>query len=113
MSNEQPTVEELFIREAMKHLTEKQRKVWEYYIFEKYTQDEIARILGKKRTTIQTQIAQCEKAITKWCKSHQFVYEMLKAEQPVVELDDIPNGQWQADAWSHKTPIRTNKGYDD
>lgn len=76
--SEHPSPEELLIREAVKWLTPKQRAVWEYYTYDRFTQDEIAQKLGKKRTTIETQIKQCETRIAKWCRSNMIAYNLLK-----------------------------------
>ncbi len=75
---EHPTVEQLFIQMAVKHLTKKQKKVWELHQYDRLTQDEIAKKLGKARTTVLTQIRQAEARIKRWCASHMEVYEVLK-----------------------------------
>lgn len=75
---EHPTVPQLFIQMAVKHLTKKQMQVWELHQYDRLTQDEIATKLGKARTTIQTQIHQAEKRIKKWCASHMETYYLLK-----------------------------------
>ena len=78
---EHPTVEQLFIAMAVKHLTKKQKQVWELHQFDRLTQDEIATKLGKARTTVLTQIRQAEARIKRWCVAHVKVYEVLKARQ--------------------------------
>lgn len=80
VNNEHPTPEQLFVREAIKHLTPKQRVVWELYNYDKLSQRAIAIRLGKQRTTIQTQIAQCEARIAKWCKMNMSTYKVIKQE---------------------------------
>lgn len=79
-ANEHPRPEEVMIRQAVRYLTPTQRKVWHLYNYDRLTQDEIAVKLGKKRTTIQTQIRQCEARITKWCKSNMAAYRVIKQE---------------------------------
>ncbi len=81
---EHPTVEQLFIAMAVKHLTKKQKQVWELHQFDRLTQDEIATRLGKARTTVLTQIHQAERRIKKWCANHMKTYEMLKEKQKEI-----------------------------
>ena len=104
-----PTVEQLFIREATKCLTAKQRAVWEYHNYDRLTQEEIAEKLNKARTTIETQIGQCERAIAKWCKEHKDVYEMLKSQSSPKEVPDRANGVREARDAKHQTPRRETK----
>ena len=78
--NEQPRPEEVMIRQAVRYLTPIQRKVWHLYNYDRLTQDEIAIKLGKKRTTIETQIRQCEARIVRWCKSNMAAYNLIKQE---------------------------------
>lgn len=79
-ANEHPRPEEVMVRQAVRYLTPKQRKVWHLYNYDRLTQDEIAQKLGKKRTTIETQIRQCEARIVKWCKSNMVAYNLIKQE---------------------------------
>lgn len=78
--SEHPTPEQLLVREAAKHLTAKQRVVWELHIYDKLSERAIARKLGKARTTIATQIKQCETRIAKWCKNNMQAYNLIKRE---------------------------------
>lgn len=78
--SEHPTPEQLLVREAAKHLTEKQRVVWELHIYDKLSERKIAARLGKSRTTIATQIRQCEARIEKWCKANMSAYRLIKQE---------------------------------
>ena len=78
---EHPTTEQLFIQMAVKHLTRKQKKVWELHQYDRLTQDEIATKLGKKRTTVLTQIHQAERRIKKWCLAHMETYRVLQERQ--------------------------------
>lgn len=79
-SNEHPRTEEVMIRQAVRYLTPIQRKVWHLYNYDRLTQDEIAKKLRKKRTTIETQIRQCEARIIKWCKANMAAYKLIKQE---------------------------------
>ena len=78
---EHPTVEQVFILMAVKHLTKKQKQVWEFHQYDRLTQDEIATKLGKARTTILTQIRQAERRIKRWCMDHMETYQLLKEKQ--------------------------------
>lgn len=78
--SESPKPEQVMIRQAVRYLTPKQREVWNLYNYDKLTQDEIAQKLGKKRTTIETQVHQCEARIVKWCKMNMETYKMIKQE---------------------------------
>ena len=80
VDNEHPRPEEVMIRQAVRYLTPIQRKVWQLYNYDRLTQDEIATKLGKKRTTIETQIRQCEARIVRWCKSNMAAYHLIKQE---------------------------------
>lgn len=76
--SEQPTVEQLFIREAAKHLTKKQTQVWEYWNYDRLTQDEIAIKLGVSQQSISRCIRACEERIAKWCSENQNVYDVIR-----------------------------------
>jgi len=76
--SEHPTPEQLFMREAAKHLTAKQKIVWEYHNYDRLTQDEIAIKLGISRTGVQHHIRASETRIQKWCEANISVYEMIK-----------------------------------
>lgn len=79
---ENPTTEELFIREALKHLSKEQRVIWELYAYDKLTQDEIAKKLGKAQSSIARRITTIEKQVAKWVKNNMGAYELLKKEYP-------------------------------
>lgn len=76
--SEQPTVEELFIREAVKHLTSKQKQVWEYHNFDKLTQQEIGNKLGISQQAVMGHLRAINERIKKWCDYHQEVYDIIK-----------------------------------
>jgi RNA polymerase sigma factor (sigma-70 family) len=80
-SCEHPTIEQLFMREAYNHLTAKQKKIWEYHIFEKLTQDEIAQKLGITQQTVNAHIRACETRIKKWISENKAAYNLLKDNQ--------------------------------
>lgn len=77
---EHPTPEQIMVRQAVKYLTPKQKRVWELYNYDKLTQDEIAKKLGQKRTTIEGHIHRCEARIAKWCKMNMGAYNLIKTE---------------------------------
>ena len=79
-SSEHPTPEQLLVREAVKFLTPKQKKVWELYNYDRLTQDEIAKKLGVRQQTIQESIKGIEHRIAKWVKSNMGAYNLLKKE---------------------------------
>ncbi len=84
-SAKHPTPEVLLIREAIKYLTPKQRKVWEYHAYDKLTQDEIAHKLKIGQPRVAKHIQAAEKRITKWCKSNMGAYELLKSDFEAME----------------------------
>lgn len=74
-----PTAEQLLLRMAVeKALMNKQRKVWELYNYDRFTQAEIAKKLKCTQQAIDQQIKVIEKQLTKWIKEHSEVYEALK-----------------------------------
>ena len=75
-----PSPEQMLLREAVKYLTPKQKRVWELYNFDKLTQDEIAQKLGVRQQTVQESIKAIEARITKWVASNMGAYELLKAD---------------------------------
>jgi DNA-directed RNA polymerase specialized sigma subunit len=77
-NSEHPTPEQLFIREAAKHLTAKQKVIWDYHNFDKLTQDEIAIKVGIAQPVVSRHIKAINKKIQKWCEANMSVYEMIK-----------------------------------
>ena len=74
-----PKPEELLLRMAVeKALMNKQRKVWEWYNYDRLTSVEIAKKLKIKQQSADEQIKVIEKQLTKWIKEHSEVYEALK-----------------------------------
>lgn len=84
-SSEHPTPEQLLLKEAIKHLTPKQRKVWEYHAYDKLTQDVIAKKLKVSQSMVAQHIAASEARIAKWCKSNMGAYELLKSDFEAME----------------------------
>jgi len=74
------TPEQLFLREAAKHLTPRQRVIWEYHNYDKLTQDQIGKGCHISHQAVQQHIKACEQRIEKWCKEHMWVYDMLKEQ---------------------------------
>jgi RNA polymerase sigma factor (sigma-70 family) len=85
-NSEHPGVEELFIREAAKHLTAKQRAIWEYHNFDRLTQDEIADRVGIKQSTVNAHIRACEERIKRWCDDNRGVYNVIQEQ---LKRDEI------------------------
>lgn len=77
---EHPTVEQLFIREATKHLTPKQRAIWEYHNYDRLTQDEIGEKLGITHQAVSGHIRAAAERIKKWCDYNQSVYDIIKEQ---------------------------------
>jgi DNA-directed RNA polymerase specialized sigma24 family protein len=77
---EHPSVEQLFIREAVKHLTPKQRAVWEYWNYDRLTQDEIGEKLGISHQAVSGHIRAINDRIKKWCDYNQRVYDVIKEQ---------------------------------
>jgi RNA polymerase sigma factor (sigma-70 family) len=77
---EHPTIEQMFMRQAVKYLTPKQKQVWELHNFDRLTQDEIGTKLGISHQAVCKHIRACEARITKYCRDNQGAYEVLKAE---------------------------------
>lgn len=75
-----PTPEQLLMREAVKYLTPRQKRVWELYNYDRFTQDEIGAKLGITHQGVAKHIKAIEKRITKWVKSNMAAYNLIKAE---------------------------------
>lgn len=75
-----PTPEEMLIRQAVKYLTPKQRRVWDLYNYDKWTRDQIGEKLGISHQAVCKHISACEKRIAKWCRSNMGAYKLLKSE---------------------------------
>lgn len=75
-----PSPEQSLLREAVKRLTPKQRRVWELYNFDRLTQDEIAKRLKISQPVVAKHIKACEKKITKWIQNNMGAYKLLKSD---------------------------------
>lgn len=75
-----PSVEEMFIRQAVKYLTFKQREIWAYWNYDRLTQDQIAEKLHMGQANVAHSIKAIERRIAKYCKENQAAYDLLKAE---------------------------------
>lgn len=79
-ASEHPTPEQMLIRQAVKFLTPKQKKVWEMHNYDRLTQDEIAQKLGVSQSMVSQYIKACETRIAKWVRSNMGAYELLKTD---------------------------------
>lgn len=75
-----PSPEQLLVREAAKHLTPKQKQVWELYNFDRLTQDEIGARLGITHQGVAKHIKAIEKRIKKWVAGNMAAYNLIKNE---------------------------------
>lgn len=75
-----PTPEQLLVREAAKHLTVRQKQVWELYNYDRFTQDEIGARLGITHQGVAKHIKAIERRIKKWVKGNMAAYNLIKAE---------------------------------
>jgi DNA-directed RNA polymerase specialized sigma24 family protein len=79
-SREHPTVEQLFIKEAAKHLTPRQKILWDYHNLDKLSQDEIAIKMGITQQAVSKHIRAIGDRIKKWCDYNQSVYQVIKEQ---------------------------------
>lgn len=80
-----PSPEQLMLREAVRRLTPKQKKVWEMHNFDRMTQAEIGKKLKISQPMVNQHIKACEKKIAKWCKSNMGAYKLLKTDYERLE----------------------------
>lgn len=77
--NEHPTPEQLLFRMAVeKALLNDQRKIWEYYNYDRLTTVQIAKKMKVSKQAVSERIKTIEKQLVKWVKEHLEVYEALK-----------------------------------
>ena len=77
--NRYPTAEEALFRMAIDRvLTNEQKKVWEYWNYDKLTQKEIAKKLNSEQSLIAKKIRTIEKQISNWCVEHMEIYKLLR-----------------------------------
>lgn len=86
-ASEHSAPEVLLLREAVKYLTPKQRKVWEYHAYDKLTQDEIAQKVQTSRQMVQQHLQAAERRIAKWCKSNMGAYKLMQSSLEESEED--------------------------
>lgn len=79
-NSECPSAEQAMLRQAARHLTSKQRQVWDLYNYDKLTQDEIGVKLGITHQGVAKHIKAIEKRVAKWCKSNMAAYNLIKQE---------------------------------
>lgn len=75
-----PTAEQAMLRQAIRYLTPKQRRVWELYNYDKLTQDEIGARLGITHQAVGKHLKAIEKRVAKWCASNMGAYKLIKQE---------------------------------
>lgn len=73
-----PTIEELMLREALRHLTARQKMIWEYWNFDKWPQSRIASKLDISQQAVDKTLKSIARRVERWIKSHEQVYETLK-----------------------------------
>lgn len=106
MANKHPTVNELFAKEGVRHLTKKQRLIWEYMSLEGLTQDQIAIKLDISQPVVSKHLRAARVKMTKWFKNHENVYDTLLESLAPQIFDDRDNGVREAKDRSSKTPVR-------
>lgn len=82
-SSEHPTPEQLLVREALKTLTPKQTKVWQWFAYDRLTHKEIALNLGISRQAVTQMIEKIEYKVQKFCRQNRGAYMLLKLEQQI------------------------------
>lgn len=86
---EHPSIEDIFIQEAVKHLTAKQRAIWEYDRLDHMTQDEIALKVNISQPMVSKHLLAIEKRMYKWMKANKELFKTLKRELPIQEDNEI------------------------
>jgi len=76
--NRHPSLNQIFVKEAIRALTPKQKQVWEYLTYEKMTQDAIAHKLGLSQSVVCRHIKAAKKKMARWFKEHEGMYDLLK-----------------------------------
>jgi DNA-directed RNA polymerase specialized sigma24 family protein len=87
--NEHPTSEQLMVREAIRHLTFKQQKLWELWNYDRLTQDEIADKLHIDQSSVSRRIKTIEKRIAKWVRNNIGAYNLLKSQVEEKAYEDV------------------------
>lgn len=73
-----PSIEQLFLKQAVVCLTKRQKLIWEFANYERYTQAEIGKMLGISQPAVHSNMRQIEFKIKKWIKEHQAMYDRIK-----------------------------------
>lgn len=77
--NAYPTAEEALFRMGIDRiLTKEQKEIWEYWNYDRLTQSEIAKKTNSEQSLIAKKIKTIEKQLTKWCREHLEIYNLLK-----------------------------------
>ena len=101
--SDQLTPLQVFARESLKVLTDKQREIW--LLQREMTQEEIASTLGISQSSVSKHFKAAEKRIRKFGKAYKKVFDAMQEAIPkeTIELD---YGEQARNGWVHKTPIR-------
>ncbi len=75
-----PTPEQMFIHEAAKTLTQRQKEVWELANYGQLTQNEIGQVLQMTQQRVSKTLRVIENKIKRYVKAHLSVYKLIKAE---------------------------------
>ncbi len=109
MAGRNPRVNELFVKEAVKHLTRKQKKIWDYHSLDGLTQDVIATKMNISQQAVSRHLKAAEVKMIKWFKEHQDVYDLLLEQATTNDDGEMTQGERHAYDWSHKTPTRQSE----
>ena len=75
---EHPLPEELLIRQGVKYLTPKQRAIWEYWNYDRLTQDEIAMKMRMKQQNISRALKAIIRRLMKYCNDNKGLIQELR-----------------------------------
>lgn len=75
-----PTPQQLLLRMAVdKALNPKQKRIWEYYNYDRLTTVEIGKLVGLDQSTISRNIKVIEKKLSRWCLDHKEFIKTMEA----------------------------------
>lgn len=78
-ANKYPNAEEALFRMGIDRLlTPEQKQIWEYWNYDRLTQEEIASKTHSEQSLIAKKIKTIEKQLTKWCREHLEIYHLLQ-----------------------------------
>ena len=77
-NTEHPSPEQLLLRQAVKLLTPKQKKIWELYNYDRLTQDKIADRLKISQPVVAKHIKAIRGRITRYCTSNKGLIDRLR-----------------------------------